>query len=98
MFVTPFRYSLQIILVGGCVLTLLVIFDGTIILLSKMCTYCLLLSFVWVLEPLWTPPSKETQAELKAQQMAPLMEATVVDFENEEKSNDESVTWAQIVA
>jgi hypothetical protein len=97
-FVTPFRYALQIILVGGCVLTLLVIFDGTIILLSKMCTYCLLLSFVWVLEPLWTPPSKEAQAELKAQQMAPLMEATVVDFENEEKSNDESVTWAQIVA
>eukprot|EP00943_MAST-04B_sp_MAST-4B-sp1_P006651 g6651.t1 len=57
MFVTPLRYSLQILLVGGCVLSLLYIFDGTITLLSKMCTYCLLLSIVWTLEPLWDPPS-----------------------------------------
>ena len=57
-FVSPIRYALQIILVGGVVLSLLVYFDGTITLLSKMCTYCLLLSFVWTLEPLWTPPEK----------------------------------------
>jgi hypothetical protein len=54
-FVRPVRYGLQILLVGGCVLMLLRHFDGTIVLLSKMCTYCLLLSIVWTLEPCWDP-------------------------------------------
>ena len=61
LFVSPFRYALQILLVGGCVLALLVTFDGTYDLLSKMCTYCLLLSIVWSLEPIWTPPSSAAE-------------------------------------
>ena len=54
-FIRPVRYGIQILLVGGVVLMLLRLFDGTIVLLSKMCTYCLLLSFVWLLEPCWDP-------------------------------------------
>ena len=54
-FIRPVRYGIQILLVGGCVLLLLLQFDGTIVLISKMCTYCLLLSFAWLLEPCWDP-------------------------------------------
>ena len=50
-FSRPVKYGTRILTVGGCVLALLWIFDGTIRLLSKMCTYCLLLSIIWVLEP-----------------------------------------------
>jgi hypothetical protein len=59
-FIRPVWYGIQILLTGGIVLSLLYLFDGTIILLSKMCTYCLLLSIVWLGEPIWdpNPPSK----------------------------------------
>ena len=53
--VRPIRYAIQILLVGGVVLSLLLIFDGTIGLISKMCTYCLLLSIVWIFEPYLDP-------------------------------------------
>lgn len=54
-FIRPYWYGIQILLTGGVVLSLLYIYDGTIILLSKMCTYCLLLSIVWLGEPIWDP-------------------------------------------
>jgi hypothetical protein len=65
-FVRPVRYGLQILLVGGCVLMLLRHFDGTIVLLSKMCTYCLLLSIVWTLEPIWDPPDEHDERQDEA--------------------------------
>ena len=58
-FSRPVKYGTRILAVGGCVLALLWIFDGTIRLLSKMCTYCLLLSIIWVLEPY----EKQTSAD-----------------------------------
>ena len=36
--IRPVRYALQILGVGGVVLSLLVWFDGTLALVSKMCT------------------------------------------------------------
>jgi len=57
MFVRPWRASIAILLVGTVVLTLLTFVDGSVRLLSKMCTYCLILSFVWLAEPLWNPPA-----------------------------------------
>ena len=62
-FIRPVRYGLQILLVGGTVLMLLRHFDGTIVLISKMCTYCLLLSIVWTLEPCWDPHIREWYQE-----------------------------------
>jgi hypothetical protein len=55
-FVRPWKAGAEILLVGGTVLTLLMKLDGSFRLISKMCTYCLLLSIVWILEPLWMPP------------------------------------------
>jgi len=55
LFVRPWRASLAILIVGTVVLTLLTFVDGSVRLLSKMCTYCLILSFVWLAEPLWSP-------------------------------------------
>ena len=70
-FIRPVWYGIQILLTGGVVLSLLYIYDGTIILLSKMCTYCLLLSIVWVLEPLWDPHKRKvvTTTVLEAELM-----------------------------
>ena len=62
LFCTPWFVWVQILLVGGTVLSLLAQFDGTIRLLSKMCTYCLLLSIVWVLEPAWDPSRSRRRA------------------------------------
>ena len=68
-FIRPVWYGVQILLTGGVVLSLLYLFDGTIILLSKMCTYCLLLSIVWCGEPIWdpNPPAKKGGGVLEAQ-------------------------------
>ena len=63
LFCTPWFVWAQILLVGGTVLSLLAQFDGTIRLLSKMCTYCLLLSIVWVLEPMWDPSRTRTRRQ-----------------------------------
>ena len=94
MFVTPLRYSLQILLVGGCVLSLLYIFDGTITLLSKMCTYCLLLSIVWTLEPLWDPPSgKYMGMERENVNEIPYHLVTLV-----EKCDDDDVEEAVVIS
>jgi len=57
LFVRPWRASIAILVVGTIVLTLLTFVDGSVRLLSKMCTYCLILSFVWLAEPLWNPSS-----------------------------------------
>ena len=62
-FIRPVWYGIQILLTGGVVLSLLYIYDGTIILLSKMCTYCLLLSIVWLGEPIWDPHKKKKQQQ-----------------------------------
>jgi len=56
MFVRPWKAAMAILIVGTVVLTLLTFIDGSVRLLSKMCTYCLILSFVWLAEPLWNPP------------------------------------------
>jgi len=62
LFVRPWRAALAILLVGTVVLTLLTFVDGSVRLLSKMCTYCLILSFVWLAEPLWNPPAVNSTA------------------------------------
>jgi len=77
MFVRPMRACFDILAVGTVVLTLLFILDGSLRLISKMCTYCLILSFVWLLEPLWMPPSDPSSApsaltDIEEQMMIPL--------------------------
>jgi len=62
LFVRPWRASLAILVVGTVVLTLLTFVDGSVRLLSKMCTYCLILSFVWLAEPLWNPPASTSSS------------------------------------
>jgi len=75
LFVRPWKASVAILVVGTVVLTLLTFVDGSVRLLSKMCTYCLILSFVWLAEPLWNPspssssipiavPSSESDLEM----------------------------------
>eukprot|EP00658_Telonema_sp_P-2_P080690 TRINITY_DN8084_c0_g1_i1.p1 TRINITY_DN8084_c0_g1~~TRINITY_DN8084_c0_g1_i1.p1 ORF type:complete len:352 (-),score=94.36 TRINITY_DN8084_c0_g1_i1:429-1373(-) len=54
LFITPWWAATNILLVGGLNLVILNIIDGTILLVSKLCFYCLLLSILWLLEPLWT--------------------------------------------
>jgi len=56
LFVRPLAAARDILLVGSVVLTLLAVVDGSVELISRMGTYCLLLSFVWILEPLWMGP------------------------------------------
>jgi len=65
IFITPWWAATNILLVGGVNLVLLLIIDGTVRLISKLCFYCLLLSVLWLLEPLWARPQsnyKQTQA------------------------------------
>jgi hypothetical protein len=57
VFITPWWAATNILIVGGINLTLLMIIDGTVRYISKLCFYCLLLSILWMLEPLWTPAS-----------------------------------------
>jgi hypothetical protein len=53
VFITPWWAATNILLVGGINLAILTVIDGTILLVSKLCFYCLLLSILWLLEPLW---------------------------------------------
>ena len=53
LFITPWWAATNILLVGGVNLVLLTLIDGTVRLVSKLCFYCLLLSVLWLLEPLW---------------------------------------------
>ena len=55
VFITPWWAATNILIVGGINLSLLMLIDGTVRLISKLCFYCLLLSVLWMLEPLWTP-------------------------------------------
>jgi len=55
LFIKPWWAATNILLVGGVNLVLLTIIDGTILLVSKLCFYCLLLSILWLSEPLWAP-------------------------------------------
>ena len=55
LFITPWWVGSHILGVGGFNLLLLILLDGTIQLVSKLCFYCLLLSVMWVLEPLYEP-------------------------------------------
>ena len=57
LFITPWWAATNILLVGGLNLVILTIIDGTILLVSKLCFYCLLLSILWLLEPLWCSSS-----------------------------------------
>jgi hypothetical protein len=57
VFITPWWAATNILIVGGINLSLLLFIDGTVRLISKLCFYCLLLSILWMLEPLWTPAS-----------------------------------------
>ena len=61
LFITPWWAATNILLVGGINLALLRWIDGTILLVSKLCFYCLLLSILWLLEPLWCDPSPTTK-------------------------------------
>ena len=56
LFITPVWAATNILLVGGINLCILAFVDGTVRLVSKLCFYCLLLSILWLLEPLWTRP------------------------------------------
>lgn len=56
LFCKPFWVCRNILIVGGINLILLLIFDGTIRLVSKLCFYCLQLSIMWLLEPKFVPP------------------------------------------
>lgn len=64
LFITPIWAATNILLIGGINLLILKLIDGTILLVSKLCFYCLLLSVLWLLEPLWAPPSTEKRANL----------------------------------
>lgn len=55
LFITPWWVGSHILGIGGFNLLLLIVFDGTIQLVSKLCFYCLLLSIMWALEPLYEP-------------------------------------------
>ena len=55
---SPWWAATNILLVGGINLGILALIDGTVLLVSKLCFYCLLLSVLWLLEPLWTPHVK----------------------------------------
>ena len=55
LFITPWWAATNILMVGGLNLAILLYIDGTILLVSKLCFYCLQLSILWLLEPLWTP-------------------------------------------
>eukprot|EP00756_Hemistasia_phaeocysticola_P014959 Hpha_TRINITY_DN15375_c0_g1::TRINITY_DN15375_c0_g1_i3::g.89975::m.89975 len=63
LFIKPWWAATNILLVGGVNLILLTIIDGTILLVSKLCFYCLLLSFLWLSEPLWAPGGESVPAE-----------------------------------
>ena len=70
-------------------------FDGTIVLISKMCTYCLLLSIVWTLEPCWDPHTsawykdeKESKMEIESEKEAELGENLLLrNIDIEHKGN-----------
>lgn len=68
LFIDPLIYAANILLIGGLNLMILQVVDGTILLVSKLCFYCLLLSILWLVEPLWAPPTstKETGVNKKA--------------------------------
>ena len=66
IFITPVWAATNILLVGGINLAILEYVDGTILLVSKLCFYCLLLSVLWLLEPIWTPPPPSRAREARA--------------------------------
>ena len=53
MFVRPHAVWAGILVVGGLNLGLLQVLDGTVALMSKLCCWCVLLSFFFISEPLW---------------------------------------------
>merc|ERR1719272_1357592 len=63
MFCEPYWVGRNILLVGAFNLVLLLIFDGTVRLVSKLCFYCLLLSILWGLEPYYAPPDSDAMEE-----------------------------------
>jgi len=71
LFVTPWWVGTHILAIGGLNLVLLQVLDGTIQLVSKLCFYCLLLSIMWALEPLYESAltrNKTSQQQLQIQQ------------------------------
>lgn len=62
MFARPWFVWRNIVCVGGLNLCLLAVLDGSTRLVSKLCFYCLLLSIVWLLEPLYAPPGADPEA------------------------------------
>lgn len=62
LFIYPTVFATNILLVGGLNLVILQVLDGTYALVSKLCFFCLQLSLLWVVEPLWAPPSSSTSA------------------------------------
>eukprot|EP00035_Acanthoeca_spectabilis_P025542 m.458869 g.458869 ORF g.458869 m.458869 type:complete len:254 (+) comp21609_c0_seq1:66-827(+) len=55
----PFWVGRNILLIGGLNLVLLLVIDGTIRLVSKLCFYCLLLSIMWLVEPYFVHPDED---------------------------------------
>ena len=70
-FVRPARCWMGILLVGGVNLVILQLLDGTIRLVSKLCFWCLLLSILWLLEPLWLPSAEGDKAALSSARKQP---------------------------
>ena len=64
-FITPWWVATNILLVGGVNLVLLLAIDGTILLISKLCFYCLLLSILWLSEPIWAPTDRKQATLLR---------------------------------
>merc|ERR1712170_267267 len=92
-FVRPWWAATNILLVGGINLVLLTFIDGSIRLVSKLCFYCLLLSLLWLSEPLWAPggkfnptkptalkqqPEEEPQEQIAVEEHNALLKSTVV--------------------
>jgi len=69
LFITPWWVGTHILFIGGLNLVLLQVLDGTVQLVSKLCFYCLLLSIMWLLEPLFEPSLRKSQSVVQVEQL-----------------------------
>eukprot|EP00041_Stephanoeca_diplocostata_P035423 m.1248047 g.1248047 ORF g.1248047 m.1248047 type:complete len:266 (-) comp24696_c0_seq1:1365-2162(-) len=91
LFVKPFWVCLNILLIGGLNLIIMLVVDGTIRLVSKLCFYCLLLSFVWILEPYLRPPATLVVIVSQSDDDVPLCKDALSSIPNstqQDKSNE----------
>jgi len=80
LFVTPWWVGGHILFIGGLNMVLLYTLDGTIQLVSKLCFYCLLLSIMWLFEPLYEPSLRpKEQVQMLGDDEIPLMSKEAID-------------------